>query len=90
MRMISRSLIVLSPLTAFVAATPTTGGKALLELRDRDESGKVEFWIYDDGAKPADPNAHRLGPRWGLAQGDGKLFAAGILYAGQTYYRIGL
>jgi len=57
------------------------GGKALLKLRDRDESGKVEFWVYDDGAKPVDPKAHRLGPRWGLVQGDEKLLAVGILYA---------
>ena len=55
------------------------GGKALLELRDRDESGKVQFWVYDDGAKPADSKAHRLGPRWGLVQGDGRLLAVGIL-----------
>ncbi len=57
------------------------GGKALLQLRDRDESGRVEFWVYDDGTKPADPKAHRLGPRWGLVQGDGRLLAVGILYA---------
>jgi hypothetical protein len=56
-------------------------GKALLKLRDRDESGKVKFWVYDDGTKPDDPKAHRLGPRWGLMQRDGKVLAAGILYA---------
>ena len=57
------------------------GGRALLELRNRDESGKVEFWVYDDGAKPVDSKAHRLGPRWGVVQGDGRLLAVGILYA---------
>jgi hypothetical protein len=57
------------------------GGKALWKLRDRDESGKVEFWVYDDGTRPADPKAPRLGPRWGLVQGDGRLLAVGILYA---------
>jgi len=57
-------------------------GKALLKLRDRDESGKVEFWVYDDGAMPEDPKANRPGPRWGLVQSDGKLLAVGILYAG--------
>jgi len=57
------------------------GGKALLRLRDSDESGKVEFWVYDDGAAPEDPKAHRLGPRWGLVQSDGKLLAVGVLYA---------
>jgi hypothetical protein len=56
-------------------------GKALLKLRDRDGSGKVEFWVYDDGAKPADLKTNRLGPRWGLVQGDGKLLAVGVLYA---------
>ncbi len=57
------------------------GGKALLKLRDRDESGKVEFWLYDDGTTPEDAKAHRVGPRWGLVQSDGKLLAVGILYA---------
>jgi hypothetical protein len=57
------------------------GGKALLKLRDRDESGKVEFWLYDDSTTPEDVKAHRVGPRWGLVQSDGKLLATGILYA---------
>jgi len=57
------------------------GGKALLKLRDRDESGKVEFWLYDDGTAPEDAKAHRVGPRWGLVQSDGKVLAVGILYA---------
>ena len=39
------------------------GGKALLKLRERDESGKVEVWIYDDGTIPEDVKAHRVGPR---------------------------
>jgi hypothetical protein len=56
-------------------------GTAFLKLRDRDESGKVEFWVYDDGTRPANAKAPRLGPRWGLVQGDGKLLAVGILYA---------
>jgi hypothetical protein len=56
-------------------------GKALLKLRDRDESGKVQLWVYDDGSRPEDPKAHRVGPRWGLVQSDGKLLAAGVLYA---------
>ncbi|MBN1507135.1 MAG: hypothetical protein JW955_09840 [Sedimentisphaerales bacterium] len=57
------------------------GGKALLKLRDRDESGKLELYLYDDGSNPKDPKAHRVGPRWGLVQSDGRLLAAGILYA---------
>ena len=57
------------------------GGKALLKLRDRDESGKVELWVHDDCAKPEDVKASRVGPRWGLVQGDGKVLVIGILYA---------
>jgi hypothetical protein len=57
------------------------GGMALLKLRDKDESGQVEVWVFDDGTKPENVKAHRLGPRWGLVQGDGKVFAVGILYA---------
>ena len=57
------------------------GGKAVLPLRDSDASGKVELWVYDDGTVPEDPKAHRVGPRWGLVQGDGRVLAVGILYA---------
>jgi len=57
------------------------GGKALLKLRDKDESGKVELWVYDDCATPEAPKAHRVGPRWGLVQNDGRVFTAGIVYA---------
>jgi hypothetical protein len=57
------------------------GGKALLKLRQRDESGKVEMWVYDDATTPANAKASRVGPRWGLVQNDGKLLAVGILYA---------
>ncbi len=56
-------------------------GKALLKLRDRDESGKVDVWVYDDSTTPEDVKAHRVGPRWGLMQRDGKVLAVGILYA---------
>jgi len=57
------------------------GGKALLRLRERDESGKVDVWVYDDGTTPEDVKAHRVGPRWGLVQDDGKVLAVGVLYA---------
>lgn len=57
------------------------GGKALLNLRDSDESGRIDLWIYDDGAVPENPKASRIGPRWGLVQTDGRLLAVGVLYA---------
>jgi len=57
------------------------GGVAMLKLRDTDGAGKVELWAYDDGSKPENPKAHRVGPRWGVVQGDGRLLAVGILYA---------
>lgn len=57
------------------------GGKALVKVRDKDESGQVEFWVYDDGTTPENPKVNRPGPRWGLIQNDGKLLAVGILYA---------
>ncbi len=58
-----------------------SGGVALLKLRDTDGAGKVELWVYDDGTRPENAKASRIGPRWGLVQSDGKLLAAGILYA---------
>jgi hypothetical protein len=58
------------------------GGKAMLKLRETDESGKVEVWVYDDGTVPEDVKVGRPGPRWGLVQSDGKVLAVGILYAG--------
>ena len=57
------------------------GAKALLKLRDKDESGRVEFWVYDDGTTPENTKVNRPGPRWGLVQNDGRVLAIGILYA---------
>ena len=57
------------------------GGKAVLKLRDTDESGKIECWVYDDGTVPENPKVNRPGPRWGLVQNDGKVLAIGVLYA---------
>jgi len=56
------------------------GGKALLKLRDKAESGKLELWVYDDGAIPKNAKAARVGPRWGLLENDAKVLAAGVLY----------
>ena len=58
------------------------GGKAVLKLRDSDASGKLDLWVYDNGGVPGDAKASRVGPRWGLVQSDGRVLAAGILYAG--------
>ena len=55
--------------------------KALLRLRHDDASGKVELWVYDDGARPENVKLNRTGPRWGLVQNDGRVLAVGILYA---------
>jgi len=57
------------------------GGKAFLKLRDQDASGRVEFWVYDDGTIPEKPKTGRTGPRWGLVQNDGRVLAIGMLYA---------
>jgi len=39
------------------------GGKAELKLRNRDQSGTLELWVYDDGSKPQNPRASHVGPR---------------------------
>ncbi|MGD0114199.1 MAG: hypothetical protein ABSD48_20255 [Armatimonadota bacterium] len=57
------------------------GGKAELKLRNRDQSGKLELWVYDDGSKPQNPRASHVGPRWGLVESDGKALTVGVLYA---------
>ncbi|MHC4311595.1 MAG: hypothetical protein ACYSW3_03880 [Planctomycetota bacterium] len=57
------------------------GGRALLKLRNSDESGRIDVWIYDDGTTPENTKARRVGPRWGLVQNDGKVLTVGILYA---------
>ncbi|MDH7571197.1 MAG: hypothetical protein QHJ73_16595, partial [Armatimonadota bacterium] len=57
------------------------GAKAIRRLRETDGAGTVEFWVYEDGSRPADPKARRVGPRWGLLQSDGRVLVAGVLYA---------
>jgi hypothetical protein len=57
------------------------GARALVKLRDRDESGHVEFWVYDDNTRPENPKASRVGPRWGLVQSDGRALVVGPFYA---------
>jgi hypothetical protein len=56
-------------------------GHAALKLRDADGSGKVTLYVYDDGAV-ASPNKQKsVGPRWGLAQADGRILVGAIMYA---------
>ena len=43
------------------------GGKAFWKLGDADLSGKVEFWVYEDGKAPADPKAHGFTGRSGAS-----------------------
>jgi hypothetical protein len=57
------------------------GGVAVLKVQGTDRSGKLELWVYDDGTRPENPKASRVGPRWGLVQKDGRLLAVGVLYA---------
>ena len=57
------------------------GSKATLELAETDLSGKVEFWVYDDMTCPKRLKENHVGPRWGVAQGDGRVLAVGALYA---------
>ncbi|NOX97605.1 MAG: hypothetical protein GXO98_06065 [Nitrospirae bacterium] len=55
--------------------------KAVLKLRDTNGTGKVEFWVYEDGAAPAKPKAYGAGAMWGLMQADGRVLAVGPVYA---------
>lgn len=57
------------------------GAKATFKPRESDGSGKVEFWVYDNMTKPADPKERRVGPRWGLLQSNGRVLVSGVLYA---------
>ena len=57
------------------------GAQATFKLREKDGSGKVEMWVYDDGTAPTSPKTRRGGPRWGLVQSDGRVFVTGAVYA---------
>lgn len=66
------------------------GGRVVWKLRDRNGSGKVELWVYEDGTAPADPKKRGAGPMWGLVQENGPVLVVGVLYApylsgGKTY-----
>jgi hypothetical protein len=55
--------------------------KASLKLRDNDGSGKVSFFIYDDGTVASPSKQKAAGPRWGTAEASGRVFLGGIMYA---------
>jgi hypothetical protein len=57
------------------------GGKAVWPLREKDGTGVVELWVYEDAAKPAKPQDHGAGAMWGLMQADGHMVAVGAIYA---------
>ena len=43
--------------------------------------GKVELWLFEDGTKPADPNAMRDGLVWGVKSAEGTTQVIGAIYA---------
>ncbi|MBN1674629.1 MAG: heparinase II/III family protein [Kiritimatiellae bacterium] len=57
------------------------GGQALGKLRETDDSGTMDVWVFDDLTKPAKPKDRRAGPRWGLLQTDGRVLVMGAIYA---------
>ena len=57
------------------------GGEALWNLRETNDSGKVELWVFDDMTVPAKPKERRVGPRWGLLQSNGHMLTVGAIYA---------
>jgi hypothetical protein len=69
------------------------GGKVLWKLGDADLSGKVEFWVYEDGKAPADPKAHGHGALWGVMSASGHALVSGAIYApylgGDSTYSMG-
>jgi len=68
------------------------GASVTLPLRDFNGSGKIEIWVYDGMAQPADPKSRLVGPRWGFRQSDGRTFVSSQLFApylaGDTNYTL--
>ena len=66
------------------------GAKVSLNLRSGNGTGRVDLWVYEDGASPADPKKHAAGAMWGLRQADGHILTIGAIYApylsGNTTY----
>ena len=69
------------------------GGRAIWKLGGADLSGKVEFWVYEDGTAAAQPKQHGYGALWGLLNKDGRALVSGSIYAsylgGDKTYSIG-
>ena len=57
------------------------GAKAVLKLREGNDSGKVTFLVYDDGTVAVADKKNGIGPRWGIVQADGRVLVAGVMYA---------
>ena len=54
--------------------------KAVLKLRDTDCSGKLSFFVYDDGTVSGPEKKKSVGPRWGMSAADGQLLLGAIMY----------
>lgn len=62
-----------------IAVAPNA--RAVLRLRTGNDSGKITFYVHDDGTVGAPGKIRGAGPRWGIVQADGRVFVAGIMYA---------
>ncbi|MGO9109793.1 MAG: hypothetical protein ACLP9L_11220 [Thermoguttaceae bacterium] len=70
-----------------------SGGKAIWKLGHADLSGKVEFWVYEDGAQAKEAKVHGYGSLWGVMSAKGHALVSGSIYAaylaGDTTYATG-
>ncbi|NOX54277.1 MAG: hypothetical protein GXP27_07505, partial [Planctomycetes bacterium] len=57
------------------------GARAVWRFAEKNISGTVDLWIYDDGSASADPKKHAAGPMWGVTQEDGSVLVIGAIYA---------
>ena len=57
------------------------GGRAVWKIGGADLSGKLDFWVYEDGSVAAEPRQHGSGSLWGILNKDGKALVSGSLYA---------
>ena len=54
--------------------------KAVLKFRDADGSGKISFYVFDDGTVGSPNKVKSVGPRWGMTSSDGRIFAGATMY----------